>query len=104
LSLTQRWSFCCPIPWWRNIWQRISVPLRPWLAGSIKWRYNGKIHDYENIRWICFGFCFGIMMYRGHIISQYKNMFDIADIFDIGSGLIPILCRTWLSTVLHLLA
>jgi hypothetical protein len=32
LSVTQRWSFCCPIPWWRNIWQRISVRLRPWLA------------------------------------------------------------------------
>jgi hypothetical protein len=27
-----------------------------------------------------FDFCFAVVMYRGHIIAQYKNIFDIADI------------------------
>jgi hypothetical protein len=29
---------------------------------------------------MCFYFYFGVVMYRGHIIAQCKNMFDIADI------------------------
>jgi hypothetical protein len=80
-SVTQRWSFCCLIPWSRNIWQRISVRLLPWLAGNVEWRYDGKIHNYRNIRWICFGFYFGVVIYLGHTIAQYKNIFDIADIY-----------------------
>jgi hypothetical protein len=27
-----------------------------------------------------FDFCFAVVMYRGHIIAQYKNIFNIADI------------------------
>jgi hypothetical protein len=27
---------------------------------------------------MCFGFCFGAVMYRGRIIAEYKNIFDIA--------------------------
>jgi hypothetical protein len=42
---------------------------------------TGRIHNYQMIRYICFGFCFGVVMYRGHIIAQYKNIFDIADIY-----------------------
>jgi hypothetical protein len=29
---------------------------------------------------MCFDFYFGVVIYRTHIIAQYKNMFDIADI------------------------
>jgi hypothetical protein len=79
LSVTQRWSFCCPIPWWRNIWQRISVRLRPWMAFDKKWRANGKIHNYQNIRWMCFGFSFTVVRYRGHILAEWENRFVIAD-------------------------
>jgi hypothetical protein len=81
LSVIQWRSCCCPIPWERNIWQRIFVRVRPWLSGNVSWRYNRKIHNYQNIRWTRLGFCFGVVMELGHIIARYKNMSDIADIY-----------------------
>jgi hypothetical protein len=35
---------------------------------------------------MCFDFCFSVVLYRGHIIAQYKNMCDIADIYGDRNG------------------
>jgi hypothetical protein len=54
LPATQRWCFCCSIPWYRNISQRISVRLRLWLLLDVPWRCNGTILTDESIKWMWF--------------------------------------------------